>query len=243
MKKLKNKIRKILQKINIDIKHYHPQLTEIGLISTTLERLKVDLILDIGANTGQFAQDIRQAGYKNKIVSFEPLSDAYFALLKNIKKDNDWLAHDRCAIGDYDGVVEINIAGNSVSSSILPMHQTHINAAPDSSFFASEQVPIFKLDTIADKYIKDANNIFLKIDTQGFEWKVLDGAAGMLINVQAILVELSLTPLYEGQHLWQDMVSRLECLGFTLRTIFPGFVDVKTAQTLQIDAIFVRRDS
>jgi FkbM family methyltransferase len=243
MKNFKNKIRKVFQKINIDIKGYHPLLTDIGLINTTLERLKTDLILDVGANLGQFAMDIRQAGYKNQIVSFEPLSDAYSKLLINIQKDPYWIAHDRCAIGDYDGMVEINVSGNSVSSSILPMLQTHINAAPGSGFSGSEQVPIFKLDTIAEKYIANVKSVFLKIDTQGFEWKVLDGATTTLTKTQGVLVELSLTPLYEGQHLWQDVIKRMEALGFTMWTLLPGFTNVKTAQTLQVDAVFIRKFS
>jgi FkbM family methyltransferase len=241
MKNFKNKIRKIFQKINIDIKQYHPLLTDIGLINTTLERLKIDLVLDVGANSGQFAMEIRQGGYKNKTVSFEPLFDAYTKLLKNIQKDPDWFAHDRCAVGDYDGMVEINVSGNSVSSSILPMLQAHINAAPNSVFYGREQVPIFKLDSIVDNYIADAKSVFLKIDTQGFEWKVLDGATTTLTKTQGVLVELSLTPLYEGQHLWQDIIKRMEALGFTMWTLLPGFTDEKTAQTLQADAIFIRK--
>lgn len=240
MKNLKNKIRKTFQKINLDIKQYHPLLTDIGLINTTLGRLKTDLVLDVGANIGQFAMELRESGYKKKIVSFEPLSDAYSNLLRNVKKDSNWLAHERCAIGDYDGTVEVNVSSNSVSSSILPMLQTHINAAPDSNFTGREQVPIFKLDTIAESYIADAKSVFLKIDTQGFEWKVLDGAAATLIKTQGVLVELSLTPLYEGQYLWQDIIKRMNALGFTLWTLFPGFTDAKTAQTLQADAIFIR---
>lgn len=242
MKKIKDKVKKFLQKLHIDIKKYHPQSTEKGLLNTILQQLSVDLILDIGANSGQFALGIRLAGYKHKIVSFEPLSGAHHELLQNLQMDSHWAAHDRCAVGDYDGFIDINIAGNSVSSSILPMLQTHVNAAPDSGFFGSEQVPIFKLDTISNQYTSLAQNIFLKIDTQGYEWQVLDGATLTLPHVRGILIELSITPLYDGQHLWKDIVLRLEDLGFMLWTVFPGFVDIKTAQTLQMDAVFIRTD-
>jgi FkbM family methyltransferase len=243
MNKFKNKVRKVFQKINIDIKHFYPQLTDIGLINTVIESLKVDLVLDVGANSGQFAIELRQAGYKNKIVSFEPLTDAYSKLLKNAKNDSDWFVHDRCAIGDYDGIAEINISGNSVSSSILPMLQKHIRAAPSSNFLGREQIKIFKLDTVVDDYLTDLKKVFLKIDTQGFEWKVLNGAATTLTRVDGLLIELSLTNLYEGQHLWLDVIQRMADLGFILWTILPGFTDGKTAQTLQVDAIFVRNNT
>ena len=161
-------------------------------------------------------------------------------LLKNIAKDDLWIAHDRCAIGSYDGMIIINVAGNSVSSSILPMMQSHIDAAPNSNFFAHEEVSIFKLDSIANNYIQSNQKIFLKIDTQGYEWNVLDGASESFDKVQGVLLELSFIYLYEGQHLWLDMVNRMESLGFKLWTLIPGFSDLKTGRTLQADAIFVR---
>lgn len=104
--------------------------------------------------------------------------------------------HPRCAIGAYDGEVEINIAGNSVSSSILPMMESHASAAAGSVYIATEKVPIFRLDTIATPYLGKAHKPFLKIDTQGYEWQVLDGASTILPQMSGVLCELSLVPLY-----------------------------------------------
>ena len=151
-----------------------------------------------------------------------------------------WEAYPRCALGDHNGEVEINIAGNSFSSSILPMLESHRSAALKSAYEGKEVVPIKTLDAVAGPYLKDARAPFLKIDTQGFEWLVLDGARDTLPQIKGILVELSLVPLYGGQHLWREVIDRLESEGFTLWAFKPEFSDQVYGRTLQVDGIFYR---
>lgn len=207
-------------------------------IVSSLRKFEIDLVLDVGANKGQFASEIRQCGYAGRIVSFEPLSQAHGELLESSTNDPMWEAYPRCALGDHNGEVEINIAGNSESSSILPMLESHRSAAPESAYQGKESVPIKTLDAVAGQYLKDARATFLKIDTQGFEWQVLDGARETLPHIKGILVELSLVPLYEGQHLWSGVIARLEAEGFTLWAFKPVFSDQATGRTLQVDGIF-----
>ena len=99
-----------------------------------------------------------------------------------------WEAYPRRALGDHTGEVEINIAGNSESSSILPMLESHRSAAPESAYEGKEIVPIKTLDAVAGQYLKDAQAPFLKIDTQGFELQVLDGTRDILPHIKGILV-------------------------------------------------------
>lgn len=209
-------------------------------IVSLLQKKKIDLVLDIGANTGQFASDIRRCGYAGRIVSFEPLSQAHSELLKASEKDTKWDVYTRCALGDHAGEVEINVAGNSQSSSILPMLDAHRDAAPESAYQGKERVPLKTLDSVVGPYLMDAKAAFLKIDTQGFEWQVLDGARDILPQIKGILIELSLVPLYEGQHLWREMISRLEAAGFTLWAFTPVFSDTATGRLLQVDGMFFR---
>jgi FkbM family methyltransferase len=215
------------------------QLDSMQTVSS-MQKFEIDLVLDVGANKGQFASEIRQCGYAGKIVSFEPLSQAYCELLQSSAGDALWDAYPRCALGDHNGEVEINIAGNSESSSILPMLESHRSAAPYSAYQGKELVTIQMLDAVAWQYLKDARAVFLKIDTQGFEWQVLDGARDTLPHIKGILVELSLVPLYEGQHLWREVIDRLEAGGFTLWTFKPVFSDQASGRTLQVDGVFYR---
>jgi FkbM family methyltransferase len=224
------------------VRNLPPSAVEVAgreLVSS-LRKFEIDLVLDVGANKGQFASEIRHCGYAGRIVSFEPLSQAHGELLQSNAWDPKWDAYPRCALGDHDGEVEINIAGNSYSSSILPMLEAHRSAAPESAYEGKEIVPIKMLDAVAGQYLKDARAPFLKIDTQGFEWKVLDGARDTLPHLKGILVELSFVPLYEGQHLWREVIDRLEAEGLSLWAFMPVFSDQASGRTLQVDGIFFR---
>jgi FkbM family methyltransferase len=205
------------------------------------DRFGIDLVFDVGANAGQFAQHIRASGFKGHIVSFEPLSDAHRKLCASAAHDPLWSVHERCALGDQDGVTALNIAGNSQSSSILPMTEIHSAAAPGSEYVGKETTPLVKLDSISNRYLVLGQRPFLKIDTQGFEWQILVGAQATLPLIRGVLCELSLVVLYEGQHLWREMIDRLEGIGFTLWGLQPGFMD-QHGRNLQTDAIFFRED-
>ena len=240
MAKIKELIKKTARNLGFGLYRIAPGTNQSLQLVKALNRFDVDLVLDVGANIGQFALDLRVFGFSGVIVSFEPLSSAHFLLSSAAMCDDRWKVHPRCAIGDYDGESEINVSGNSVSSSLLPMLKAHSSAAKDSAYTHAEIVQIVKLDSIAPSYLKDASRVFLKIDTQGFESKVLDGAKKTIPNIVGIICELSLVPLYEGQCLWREMVRQIEELGFTLWSIQPGFVDARDGRTLQFDAIFFR---
>src|ERR1700694_2473936 len=74
-----------------------------------LESRQVDVILDIGANSGQYTTGLRGAGFKGRIVSFEPLSGPFSLLKSKASKDPLWDCQ-RCALGDVDGTISINVA-------------------------------------------------------------------------------------------------------------------------------------
>lgn len=205
-----------------------------------LQYFKIDNILDVGANTGQFASQMRKIGFKGTIVSFEPLLTAYNELLKTAEPDPNWIIHSRSAIGDYEGEIDINVSENSVSSSILPILKAHTAADPASEFIKKEAVPISTLDTSGALYLQNSSSPFLKIDTQGYEWNVLDGAQETLPKLKGLHCELSLVELYEGQRLWTELMSRLQKEGFTLWNLQPGFTDPDNGRTLQMDATFFR---
>lgn len=241
---IKRAIKNIIQKAGFDIHRLSVKNEPLFELFQGLQKFNINMIMDVGANAGQFASKLRSVGYTGNIVSFEPLTSAYTELCKVASRDKKWVVYKRCAVGHFDGEIQINIAGNSCSSSILPMLETHRAAAEESSYIGSEDTPIVKLDTISMEYLSKAEGkAFLKIDTQGYEWQVLDGATETLKQVQGVLCELSLVPLYDGQHLWLDIIERLSAEGFTLWAIQPGFKDKKNGRTLQLDATFFRTKS
>jgi hypothetical protein len=120
------------------------------------------------------------------------------------------------------------------------MLETHSIAEPVSKYIGKQEVKIYKLDTIAVQYTNSNSVIMLKIDTQGFESEVLDGAMEIMNKVKCITLELSLIELYKGQKLWKELIERIEELGFKLWSIEPGFFDPKDGQMLQVDATFFK---
>lgn len=239
--KIKSKIKSAFQKLGLEVSFHNPGKSETGLILNLLRNLDITTVIDIGANRGQYSSALINMGYQGHVVSFEPLTEAHKELVKTAQQHRHWTVAERCAIGDIDGEIRINIANNSESSSILPMLKNHTDAAPQSKYIDSEQTKICKLDTVLENLVVTSESIFIKIDTQGFEWKVLDGAEKILKKANAVQIELSLVPLYEHQHLWHDVIKRMESMGFKVWTFFPGFTNYKEARTLQIDAIFVRQ--
>ena len=237
---IKKTARALLRKFGLEVHRFRPDQKIAPLLATSLEHFKIDLVLDVGANVGQFASLLRRDGYTGRIISFEPLSEAYAELQRSASLDTAWEISPRCALGNSVGAAEINISGNSWSSSLLPMLGAHEAAAPASVYTGKETVSIRTLDSVSPRYLAGAHAPFLKIDTQGFEWSVLDGARETIPKLKGIMVELSLVPLYEGQHLWDAIIDRLEREGFTLWSLQPAFTDRVSGRILQLDGVFYR---
>lgn len=213
-----------------------------GLLKRRIELMKrfnINFVLDVGANTGQYAANLRQAGYKGEILSFEPLNEAFSLLKKHTQQDKHWKA-EQIGLGNFDGESMINVSENSVSSSILNIRKEHVEAVPESKYISQEKITICKLDSIFNKYELNGKNYFLKIDTQGFEKEVIDGAIQSLGKITGIQVEMSLVQLYEGESVYDDLKKLIESFGFELYSIEPGFSDPDSGKLMQIDGIFFR---
>jgi FkbM family methyltransferase len=206
-----------------------------------LAHFGIDCVVDVGANNGGFASAIRSLGYVGRIVSLEPLSGPFEQLSARAAKDPNWEAL-RIAAGDTDREIEINVAGNAGrSSSILAMLDTHADAAPASRYVGTEIATQRRLDGLLPELgIGSAHPAFLKLDVQGYEAAVLDGAT-QLLDARAITglqMELSLVPLYAGAITYKEGLDRAERLGMSLMGLVPGFSDPASGRLLQTDAVF-----
>lgn len=238
--KVKQLVHRWLNKLGWAVHRYRPSSDPLAMIERLLKDRQINLILDVGANQGQFASNMRRIGYGQRIVSFEPLQEAYSMLREAAFGDQLWTVAPRCAIGAFSGTVDINVSFNSYSSSILPIHSTLCVEAPEAKFIGHETVPICTLDEVVAPHVKPENRCLLKIDTQGYEWEVLDGAASTMHNVDVICLEASLVPLYEGQRLWLDYIDRLDKQGYILWDIHSAFASPINGRLLQVDLIFIK---
>lgn len=201
------------------------------------------MVLDIGSNSGQYARGLRKAGYKKRIVSFEPLSEPFSILQRRAARDSLWDCRQH-ALGDVDGKISINVAGNAgESSSVLPMLKSHQDVYPAADYVGTEEAPIYRLDSVAQEILKPTDVVFLKVDVQGFEKQVLAGTKStMNERCVGMQLELSFLPLYEGGMLIREALDIAYSMGFTLTGLLPCFTDLRNGRMLQADGIFFRED-
>lgn len=204
-----------------------------------INNYNINVVLDIGANIGQYGSEMRNLGFKGEIISFEPMKIAFEKLQKNASRDYNWKVFNY-SIGERDGEAEINIAKNSVSSSLLDNLPQLTESAPQATFVEKETIKIKKLDSVFDSLDLSGKNIYLKIDTQGYEEMVLLGAEKSLEFVTGIQIEMSFIPSYKGSITFDKMKTKLNDLGFHLLAIENGFYDKKTGKQLEIDGVFYK---
>jgi FkbM family methyltransferase len=239
---LKSAVQRTLHSFGLELKRYKPSHSEDARFLAMLSAHRVNLIFDVGANTGQFGRRLRDSGYRGRIVSFEPLSAAWEQLAKTSAGDPLWEAAPRAAIGSEDGEIEMHVAGNSVISSALNMLDSLRDVAPGSSYVGTERTQLRRLDSIGASYLAPDSVPVIKIDTQGFESEVLKGATEMLGKAVGLNLEMSFVSLYEGQPLFEEMFATIRALKFEVWDFKPAFVDYRTGRLLQADVTFFRAD-
>ena len=208
--------------------------------SQWLKEMQVSVCLDVGANTGQYGLGVLANGFDGRLVSFEPLMYEYEDLSRQAKRHSCWDTRN-FALGDFNGEAEINIAGNSQSSSLLPMNKRHADSAPSSKYIGKQVVEVARLDSLWKSIVSDTDRAWLKIDVQGAEASVLDGLGIFPEQLCAVELELSLVDLYEGQPSMSALLNRLSDAGYVLAALEDVFWDSNTLETLQINGIFLRR--
>lgn len=211
------------------------------VIAGLLADLEVEWLLDIGANGGQFGRLMRRAGYQRRILSLEPVSDAFARLSEAAAEDPLWDVV-QAAAGAEEGTQTIHVSANSVSSSLLPMGERHLELAPTSGYTRDEEVRVTTVAALLEERGIDPRRTMVKADVQGFESAVLDGMGDRLGEHAMLLLELSLLELYDGQQLMPELLSRLTGSGFELWTFFPAYVDKVNGRLWWADGLFVRAD-
>lgn len=196
----------------------------------------IDVVLDVGANDGDYGREIRDRGYKGLIVSFEPNPIAYKRLQAAIANDPKWQAY-LLAIGEEDGEAQLSIAENDAMSSIKGL--TEFGYGTGAKSIASANVKIARLDTFLAENPQLMKNIYLKIDTQGFEMEVLRGAGELLAHVAAVQAEIALIHTYEGELDWLEILLWMRNKKFEVATAICN--SAVGAQVREFDFVFVRR--
>jgi FkbM family methyltransferase len=193
----------------------------------------ITLVLDVGANCGQWAMEVRRGGYQGRIVSFEPGSDAFAKLERAADGDLLWECR-QLALGSRSGTATLNLAANSVSSSLLHIADERV------SVIGAEDVTVTRLDELPD-LAEPRERILLKADVEGGELDVLEGAIGLLDRTHLLELELSAVALRAGQPLLGEVARRCEREGFVLIGIEVSYRDHATGDLLSANGFFRRQ--
>lgn len=199
----------------------------------------ITVLFDVGANEGQYAEALRQAGWSGRIVSFEPQAAPFGALRARAAEDSGWQAR-KLALGSTARTLQLNVSASSMSSSFLPMHANHERLVPNTQYVATEETECLSLDDVFDDYAAADDRVAVKLDVQGFEAEVLEGAARSLPKITWLEVELNLIDLYVGQPRAAAIIDRLASNGLHLVGMDAEHIEPTTGRTSWANATFRR---
>jgi FkbM family methyltransferase len=210
-------------------------------LSLLFANRNIDLVLDVGANEGQYGCMLRHAlGYRGRILSFEPNPAAFARLRETIGGDPNWQAFN-IGLGETPGMLKLNVTANSVFSSFLEPQEDEAVYMIGNRTERTVDVPVERLDTfLPTAEGSAARNIYLKMDTQGFDLAVFAGSAGMRDRIEALQSELSMIQIYKGMPSYKEAMDVFTAAGYSVSGMFPvsWAADMRM---IEFDGVFCRQ--
>jgi FkbM family methyltransferase len=219
-------------------------LTASSHLQRLLHVLDANCVIDGGANHGQYGLQLRQLGFTGRIVSFEPVRATFEALQRKCAGDAAW----RCvnaALGARESTLRINVTRGSGFASFLDPSRYGVQRFGDEALAidAVEDVPVRRLDDMFSEVCEGiaAPRVFLKMDTQGYDLEVFNGAQRVLDRVVGLQSELSLKPIYEGMPDFQEALAAYRSKGFAITGMYPVSRDHASLAVIEYDCL-MRKD-
>jgi FkbM family methyltransferase len=202
----------------------------------------IERVLDVGAWTGGFPRTLRGVGFEGPIASFEPVQQSFEELSAAAADDSAWEAH-RLALGERDGDAEIGVPERSDFASFQrPSEYAAALPGAPAAPERHERVELRRLDSIWDELVPPGEGaLMLKIDTQGYDRQVIEGAGERLAEVAVLQLELAVMPLYKGVAGWLEQLDDLAASSFAPSGLFPVTRD-PMLRLVELDAVLVRAD-
>ncbi len=209
-------------------------------VARLLRATETNVVLDVGANVGQYARGLRENGYLGRIVSFEPVSEPFAQLEKAAAGDDLWTVHPY-ALGAEDGTAEIQRVAGTMSS-MLPASDFGKQWSDRLQQQRAETIRIRRLDSVIEEVSTggDPLRAYLKMDTQGFDLQVFEGAGAALDLVVAMQSEVSCVPIYDGMPRLPEQWTTYEAAGFEAVGVYPVTRDAATLRAIEFDLVMVR---
>ncbi len=235
---LKQMLRAAVNQVGFDIVRLNrsPRETLLGL-----SHKNMSAVIDVGANQGQFARMITNFFPQAELYCFEPL-DGPFRELSSWAATMQGRVHCfQLALGEQTGEMEMHMhEEHTPSSSLLAATATCHDLYPQT---VAEHLTTIKVSTL-DKELEGilesvSGKILLKLDVQGFEDRVLRGGQGVMSRCHAVILEVCLDPLYDGQANFRGLSEMLHEAGFRYAGNFDQ-VYGDDGRVVFLDAMFVK---
>ncbi len=234
------RVRSWCRRLGFDVAPYPSPTGHWPRLAGLLNAHEVALVVDVGANVGQYAQSLLRHGYRGRIHSYEPVAAAHAALVGAASDHAHWTVAPRTAVGDTPGEVTINVSAASDMSSILPMSPAAKRRFASDRYVGTETAPMVTLGDEIPHLAAAGEPVFVKSDTQGCDDRVLDGLGTAVDRVVGVQIELSMVAVYDGQPRYLDMLARLEGLGYAPHLIVPGYWSRQFGRMIEFDVVAFR---
>jgi FkbM family methyltransferase len=230
-------IKRTARRMGYEVRQYTPLRSYTAARESLFASRGIDVVIDVGANAGQYGELLRGLGFRGRLVSLEPVPEAFAALERAAAADGSWSAL-RVAAADIDGEVELRVTADSRSSSVLARNE-RFGDRPGWAPLEVVPVPARRLATLVPELLEPGEHAHLKLDVQGYERQVLDGADGALDRFDSLELELSVAPLYDGQAQLVELLPLLAERGYHVVSLEPILLD-DLGRLIELDGLFAR---
>jgi len=201
-------------------------LAETGFLPT--------VVVDVGANAGQWARLAREAFPAAHLHLVEPQRGLHARLRQWAGQSGPVTLHAVAATGP--GVTSVRLAGGGAGDSTGAWVAGPAHEAP------ADVVPASTLDALVVPRLADADVVLLKLDVEGHEIEVLRGARALLARTAVVICEVTFYDVdHHGHPLVKDLVAALDASGFDLFDIAALAGRPRDGRLRSGDAVFVAR--
>lgn len=225
-----------------------PKIVELTLrsnLKNLFYKYNIDLVIDVGANKGQFSQMLRANGFNGLIYSIEPGRAAFNKLQKANYSDEKWSAFN-LALGAESRTVSISISERDRLASLHDFSEFgKERSGTATEILRREDVEMTTLDDLIrrESIPTKIHNCFLKIDTQGHDLEVLRGAKSCLNDFKGLLSEVSLKSIYEHVPPYEEVLEYCQQAGFGISGLYAVDRDGATLELIEVDCVMVNTNN
>jgi len=239
MTSAKNVVKRTLRHLGYDLVRYPSRETYGEHIRELLNTLDIDLVLDVGAHHGEYGLLLRELGYMGRIISFEPEAVNFDVISQCCAHDPSWQAY-KLALGSEDADRSMNVMINSFFNSFLV--PSEVRWHDGNRVKRIDKVTVRRLDGLFDQMLNDAgaHNVFLKMDTQGWDLEVLRGADACISHIGAVQSEIPLKAIYKGMPSFMEVITECNRLGLEITGMFPVSRNTNNLAIVEFDCVMAR---